>query len=147
VTGTTAQEAARAAIAARVAALAAAWNRHDASAFAENFADDADFTNVFGSLAQGRAAITASHAAIFRTMFSDSIVTIKETRIRFIRGDVAAVDARWEMTGARDAQGKPWPLRRGLMNMIATRENGAWLFRVFHNQDLVLQDEVKERGR
>lgn len=98
-------------------------------------------------LTQGRAAIAASHAAIFQTMFSDSMVTIKETRIRFIRDDVAAVDARWEMTGARDAQGKPWPLRRGLMSMIATQEDCAWLFRVFHNQDLLLQDEVVESGK
>jgi uncharacterized protein (TIGR02246 family) len=143
----TAQEAARAAIEARIAALVTAWNRHDAAAFAECFAPDADFTNVFGMPAQGRAAIAAAHAAIFQTVFSDSSVTVTQTRIRLIRDDVAAVDARWEMRGARDAQGKPWPLRRGLMSMIATNENGAWLFCVFHNQDLVLQDEVAEMGR
>lgn len=143
----TGEEAARAAIEARVAALAAAWNRHDAAAFAEGFAEDVDFTNVFGLLTQGRAAITASHAAIFKGMFSNSTLTIAETRIRFIRDDVAAIDARWEMTGARDPQGNPWPKRHGLMSMIATQANGAWWFSVFHNQDLMPPDKVAEIGR
>lgn len=138
------RQAARAAIEARIAALAAAWNRHDASAFAEGFAEDVDFTNVFGLLAQGRAAIAASHAAIFKGMFSDSILTLGETRIRFIRDDVAAVDTRWEMTGARDPQGNPWPKRHGLMSIIATEEDGAWRFSVFHNQDLMPPERVAE---
>lgn len=143
----TGKEAARAAIEARVAALVAAWNRHDAAAFAEGFAENVDFTNVFGLLAQGRAAITASHAAIFKGLFSDSILALTDSRIRFIRDDVAAIDARWEMTGARDPQGNPWPKRHGLMSMIATEENGAWWFSVFHNQDLPPSERVEEIGR
>ena len=141
------KEAARAAIHARIAALAAAWNRHDASAFAEGFAEDVDFTNVFGLLAQGRTAITASHAAIFKGMFSGSTLAISDTRIRFIRDDVATIDARWEMTGARDPQGNPWPKRHGLMNMIATRQDGAWWFTVFHNQDLPPPEKAAEIAR
>jgi uncharacterized protein (TIGR02246 family) len=125
--------AARAAIEARIAALAAAWNRHDAKAFAEGFAADVDFTNVFGLSAQGRAAITATHAAIFKGMFSNSALTI--------------IDARWEMIGARDPQGNPWPKRNGLMSMVATEEGGAWRFAVVHNQDLMPPEKVAEIGR
>jgi uncharacterized protein (TIGR02246 family) len=139
--------AARAAIEARIAALAAAWNRHDAKAFAEGFAADVDFTNVFGLSAQGRAAITATHAAIFKGMFSNSALTIVDTRIRFIRDDVAAIAARWEMIGARDPQGNPWPKRNGLMSMVATEEGGAWRFAVVHNQDLMPPEKVAEIGR
>jgi uncharacterized protein (TIGR02246 family) len=107
------RDSARAAIEARLAAMAAAWDRHDAEAFVEGFAEDVDFTNVFGLLVQGRAAVAAAHAAIFKGMFSDSTLALTDTRIRFIRDDVAAVDVRWEMTGARDPHGKPWPERHG----------------------------------
>ena len=129
-------------IEARIAAVETAWNRHDAKAYADCFAEDVDFTNVFGLTVHGRAALEASHAAIFRTMFKDSILRAEEVRVRFIRPDVAAVDVRWAMTGARDAQGKEWPERHGLLSAIATEEAGAWSLRVFHNQDLPPPERV-----
>jgi uncharacterized protein (TIGR02246 family) len=52
-----------------VVAMVRAWNSHDAHAFAAIFARDADFTNVFGMVAQGREAIEGFHAPIFETMF------------------------------------------------------------------------------
>ncbi|HEY9452370.1 MAG TPA: SgcJ/EcaC family oxidoreductase [Bradyrhizobium sp.] len=143
----TGNAAARAAIEARVAALEATWNEHDAVAFTEGFAEDVDFTNVFGITLRGRAAITASHAAIFKGMFSASTLAITETCIRFIHDDIAAIDARWEMTGARDPMGNPWPKRHGLMSMIAAHADGAWRFVVFHNQDLMPPERVAEIGK
>src|SRR5258707_15025982 len=86
-------------------ALRAAWNRHDAHAFAQCFAHDAEFTNVFGMTANGRTEIERNHAAIFSTFLKDSHWTKSEAKVRWLRADVACVDIRWEMTGARDAQG------------------------------------------
>ena len=143
----TKEAAARAAIEALLAAMQTAWNRHDGAAFAELFTEDADFTNVFGMHTHGRAAITAAHVAILTGPFRDSTVTIAETRIRFIRPDVAAVDAGWRMDGARDAQGNPWPDRRGVMSIIATAENGVWRFAVFHNLELPPEEKIAEMAR
>ncbi|HET6156881.1 MAG TPA: SgcJ/EcaC family oxidoreductase [Dongiaceae bacterium] len=117
-------------------ALAIAWNRRDPSALAAIFAEDADFTNVFGMLAHGRAAIEALHAPLFKTMFKDSHLTVTGTKARLIRPDVASVDVRWTMTGARDPHGNPWPEREGLLNWIATRHGESWLIDVSHNMDL-----------
>lgn len=130
------QEQDRGAIATLVAALVDAWNRHDAAAYAAPFAADAEFTTVFGTVQHGRAAIAAAHAAIFRGMFRDSRLAVHETRIRFLRPDVAAVDVAWTMAGARDPQGKDWPDRRGLLNLVATREAAGWSIAVSHNMDL-----------
>jgi uncharacterized protein (TIGR02246 family) len=138
----TKSEAAKAAIDARLAALAAAWNRHDASAFVAGFAEDVDFTNVFGIRVHGRPAVEAAHATILAGMFSDSTLTLTETHIRLIRADVAAIDVRWEMTGARDPQGNPWPKRHGLMSIVATEADDVWWFSVFHNQDLLPPERV-----
>ena len=90
-----------------VRALEAAWNRHDAHAFAQAFAEDADFTNVFGMVATGRAAIEALHAPLFKTMVKDSRLTVTHTSVRLIRPDVAAVDVKWTMTGALDPTAIP----------------------------------------
>lgn len=114
----------------------AAWNRHDAHAFAAVFAEDADFTNVRGIGASGRAKIEEFHAPIFATMFKNSVLKYSEIKIRFIRADVAAVDVHWEMTGATDPQGNPWPDRKGLLNFVMTKDGGKWEIKVMHNLDL-----------
>ena len=129
-----------------VRALEAAWNRHDAHAFAQAFAEDADFTNVFGMVQKGRAGIEAGHAPIFKTMFKDSRLAVTETRVRLIRSDVAAVDVKWTMTGARDPHGNPWPERTGLLNWIVTRHGERWLIDVSHNMDLPSPDLAKAQA-
>ena len=129
-----------------VRTLEAAWNRHDAQAFAAAFAEDAEFTNVFGMVQQGRAGIEAAHEPIFKTMFKDSHLTVAETRVRLIRPDVAAVDVKWTMTGARDPHGNSWPERTGLLNWIVTRHGERWLIDVSHNMDLPSPDLAKARA-
>lgn len=129
-----------------VRTLEAAWNRHDARAFAAAFAEDAEFTNVFGMVQRGRAGIEAAHAPIFKTMFKDSRLTVTETRVRLVRPDVAAVDVKWAMTGARDPHGNPWPERSGLLNWIVTRHGERWLIDVSHNMDLPAPDLAKAQA-
>jgi len=116
--------------------LVTAWNRHDARAFAQHFATNADFTNVFGMRAKGREAIAQFHTPIFDSMFRDSRLVATETTVRILRPDVAAIDARWEMTGARDPHGNEWPMRKGLTNLVVTREGASWSVAIMHNMDL-----------
>ena len=113
-----------------------AWNKHDAKAFSMVFAEDADFTNVRGMSAHGRAEVEKFHAALFATRFKDTNLKMTMTKIRFIRSDVAAVDAWWEMTGARGPDGQDIPLRTGLLNSVMTKEGERWLITVMHNMDL-----------
>jgi len=93
----------------------AGWNAHNVHQFASMFSEDADFTNVRGQSASGRADIEKFHAEAFERFFKHSHQTGEVTRIRFLRPDLAAVDLRWEMTGATDNTGKPcltapvWP--------------------------------------
>ena len=70
-----------------------AWNKHDAKAFAAIFSEDADFTNVRGQSKRGREEIEKHHEPGFKTKWKDSHQKITEHKIRFIKPDVAAVDA------------------------------------------------------
>ena len=112
-----------------------AWNRHDAKAFAAVFAEDADFTNWRGSGASGRSKIEEFHAPMFATIFKNSHQKYTDIRTRFVRPDVAAVDVRWQMTGATDPQGNPWPERQGLLNFVMAKNGGQWQIVVMHNLD------------
>ncbi len=128
-------------------ALVAAWNAHDADAFAASFIEDAEFANFFGMRARGRAEVAALHRPIFATMFKESRLAATVDWVRQLRDDVAAADLRWEMTGARGADGSPWPRRRGLMSMVLTRAGGAWAIALFHNMDLPPEDRVAAQER
>jgi len=61
-----------------------AWNTHDAKAYAALFAENADFTNVFGQSFHGRETIEAQHAKIFTSMFKDSRITSMHSTVRLI---------------------------------------------------------------
>lgn len=113
-----------------------AWNIHNAAAFAGVFAKDVDFTNVFGQQFHGRAAIEAQHATIFTSMFNTSSISILKIYIRFLNETFAAVDVIWNMNGARDFMGNPWPDRKGLMSLVMQREGEEWFILVMHNMDL-----------
>lgn len=112
------------------------WNRHDAKAFANVFAEDADFTNVRGKGAHGRDEIEKHHEPGFKTKWKDSHQKITKSKIRFIKPDVAAVDAWWELTGIKGAEGQDMPDRKGILIFILTRNNGKWLITVMHNLEL-----------
>jgi uncharacterized protein (TIGR02246 family) len=112
-----------------------AWNHHDAEAFAAVFSQDADFTNVRGMGATGRAKIKAFHAPVFATIFGKSHQECTDIKTRFLRPDVAAVDVRWKMTGAMDPQGNLRD-RDGLLNFVMEKNAGRWEIVVMHNLDL-----------
>lgn len=115
-----------------------AWNRHDAKAFSMVFAEDADFTNVVGASAHGRSEVEKFHAPMFATIFKDTVLKVTKTKIRFVKPDVAAVDAWWEMTGAKTREGRDIPLRKGLLNFVMIKEGDRWLIAVMHNMDLTV---------
>jgi uncharacterized protein (TIGR02246 family) len=121
-----------------LAAFIDAWNRHDAEAFSMVFAEDADFINVRGIGARGRTEIAKFHAPVFATTFKESHQRIVDARIRFIKPDVAAVDAWWGTTGVRTRDGQEIPLRKGLLNFVMTKKDGHWLITVMHNIELPL---------
>lgn len=113
-----------------------AWNQHNAQAFGRVFAEDADFMNVAGKSLRGRTSIEQHHAPSFTTKWKDSHQKITQHTIRFVRPDVAAVDAWWELTGIKGAEGQEMPPRKGILSFIITKEKGSWLLTVMHNLEL-----------
>lgn len=119
-----------------VSALVDAWNAHDAKAFAAVFSPEAEFTNVFGMKADGRDAVERFHAPIFATMFRHSRLQSNAVASRQLRPDVATVDVRWSMSGARDPLGNEWPDRHGLISLVVAEREGEWLIETMHNMEL-----------
>lgn len=119
-----------------------AWNCHDAAAFAGLFAPDADFTNVRGMQATGRAGIERFMTPLFATMFAGSRQTVLRSATRVLAAGLAAVDAWWSMEGARTLDGLPRPTRYGLASLVMRRDACGWRILVWHNMELAAQPPV-----
>ncbi|MGA8797460.1 MAG: SgcJ/EcaC family oxidoreductase [Candidatus Cybelea sp.] len=127
----------RVAIGQTMDAFVNAWNAHDPRAFALTFTPDADFTNVLGATAHGRADIESFHVPVFATIFKASHLTGAIRSIRFLTAELAAVDVDWQMTGAQSPNGSPAGLRKGLLDWITQRQSdGSWLIAIMHNTNL-----------
>ena len=125
-----------------IAALSEAFAKLDAHAFSMVFHEDADFTNVWGMSAHGRKAIEDFHRPLLEgdgtgpiPSFKHAEFKVLDTRIHFLRPDIASVDAIWSQTGAVQ-NGHDMGFRKGLLMLIATKETGRWGIAVMHNMDL-----------
>ena len=107
------------------------FSRHDAHAVAMTFAEDADFTNMRGNHSHGRADIEKWFASLFRGTLKDSLRTDTVRSIRFFTPELAAVDADTVITGTKAADGSEIPVRKGLMILMMTKQNGRWLIGTF----------------
>jgi len=110
--------------------LEAAWNAADGAAFAEAFAEDADFIHILGGYYKGRAAIEAGHRMILGTIYKGSTVRYSVERIRFVRPDVAVVFLRqylqfYEGGSRTELEARP--------TLIADRSEGKWRIVLLQN--------------
>jgi uncharacterized protein (TIGR02246 family) len=111
--------------------LVAGWNAQDGTAFARQFAADADFTNVMGLHAHGREVIARGHDEIFATMFKGTTLTATIEQIRFLRPDVAVASV---VLALRQRDGTPWgAFPRSLASLVAVRDGESWSIAVFRN--------------
>jgi uncharacterized protein (TIGR02246 family) len=116
--------------AALAARLQDAWNTGDGAGFAAPFSDDADFVNVYGMHARGRAAIAAGHEFILKGMYAGSRVAYQVESARMLAPTVALVHlgARLSIPAgpmAGDHEARP--------SLVLTRAGEAWQIASFHN--------------
>ena len=114
-------------------AFSRAFNQHDGHALAAIMADDVDFVTVGLTWLHGRTDFEKYHTRLLVGRFKDISLTVLETRLRFIRPDVAVVHHSWAVQGDRNVDGSARPQRFGLMTMVAERRNGTWLVAAVQN--------------
>ena len=100
---------------------AAAWNAHDAVAYAKVFSEDGEVVNVLGWWWQGRAAIQSKLADAFAWVFRDRTLAITEVHTRFIDPSTAIAHVRWTLDGAKVPPGAAAPPREGISSRSCER--------------------------
>jgi uncharacterized protein (TIGR02246 family) len=115
------------------ASLAAAWNRHDMTAFASLFHDDAAFVNVAGTCMRGREEIERVHAAAHAGPFRSSTLSAKLQDARALGPGVVLAHVSTERGDDR----APGQARGTLMTLVLERRDTNWKITAIHNTNVV----------
>ena len=113
-----------------------AWNRHDATAYANLFTEDGEVVNVVGWWWKGKAQIESRLTDAFAFVFRDSRMTITDVQIRYLTPDLAIAHVLWTMSGAKTPPGIPEP-REGIQIEVLKKIDGKWLIYSFQNTNSV----------
>jgi uncharacterized protein (TIGR02246 family) len=106
--------------------LEAGWNRASGEEFARDFEEDAEFVNIYGSYARGRAAIGDAHEVILHSVYSGSKLALTVMGVRELADGVAVAHVSGVMeNGGREI--------RALPILVLRRGAEGWRISAFHN--------------
>lgn len=112
---------------------AAAWNAHDASAYAALFMPEGDVVNVLGWWWQGRTEIQRKLTDAFAMVFRKSHLTITDVAVRKLSPNIAVAHVRWTMKGALAPAGGAAPPGQGIQLQVLVRTRDGWRISSFQN--------------
>jgi uncharacterized protein (TIGR02246 family) len=104
----------------------------------DHVTEDGSFTNIFGTVRDGRAEFVKRHIEIANTIFKGTTPEISIAKLRFVRQDVAIADISGEIKGfpttppAGVPVGVDGVLRFKLL-MVLIKEQGVWWITEYHN--------------
>jgi len=105
----------------------AAWNRGEVENYSLLLTPAADIVSATGRPARGRDAVLALYREQRAGAYKGAVTSTPIDSIRFLRPDVAIVDARFSLSGLRAPDGSALPARRGLLTLVVTKEGSRWL--------------------
>ena len=119
-------------------AFCSAWNKHDGHELAKIMADDVDFVTVATTYLHGRSDFEKFHVRLLSGRFKESMNSLLQTTVHFLRPDMAVVHWSWKVEGDKNPDGTPRQPRYGMMTVVAEKRSGAWLVVVAQNTNAIL---------
>ena len=101
-----------------------AWNKHDAKALANGFAEDGDLINPMGTAAKGREQIRKLFDREHGGRLKQSKMALQCEPARFLAVNVAEVDCDYTLEGITAPQAPA--VLRGHITLVVVREGGKW---------------------
>ena len=106
-----------------------AWNNHSGRGFADHFAPDSDFINIFGMHFRGKEAIQERHDAILDTFLKGSTFTITDLALREVNPNLVMAFVRWKVEGFHKPgsdQNGPEETSQGIFSHVFINDTGEW---------------------
>jgi uncharacterized protein (TIGR02246 family) len=115
---------------------AAAWNRHDAAAYATLFTEDGEVVNVQGWWWKGREEIEQKLAQAFAFVFAESRLSIVDVHVKLLEPNCALAHVIWKMDGAKAPPGGA-PPRDGIQLQVLRKNEDGWRIVSFQNTNSI----------
>lgn len=112
------------------------WNRHDMKTLAALLAEDVDFVTVGGTWQKSSKEFEEYYAKRHVMQYKESVWTLKNTEVKFIKPDVAVAHVEWSMKGDKDADGTPRQPRQGIFTWVLEKRRGMWIIIASQNTNL-----------
>ena len=109
-----------------VRARESAWNSDNAARYRDLMTEDVDNVSATGRIATGRDAVIALYTKQRQDVYKGAITTTPIESIRFIRADVALVNANFRLTGLRATDGTQVGERKGRLLFLFVKDQGHW---------------------
>ncbi len=106
---------------------AAAFNKKDAKALAQIWAEDGEYTSLSGRAAKGRSEIESLFRDILSGPYKDARIQLVAQSVRLLAPDVAMGKATWETSGVLAPDGKERPTMKTVSLSVAAKRGGQWL--------------------
>lgn len=117
--------------------LSEAWRAGDGSAWADEFAEDADFTAWFGLRLKGKKEIAFGHQMIFDNFYADTTFDLSVQNIRFVRDDVAIA----LLVGSVARDGEAIPEEPDAVPLVVLEQRGDdWKIIAFQNTPFAVNE-------
>lgn len=109
--------------------LVTGFRELDASGLSDIYAEDADWTNAFGTSKHGRDEIVAYLEDLFANQHfaAGKVVGQPDVSIRFVADDVAVVKTYLEREGQQTSEGGELPTRRNHSLKVLEKSGDRWL--------------------
>jgi uncharacterized protein (TIGR02246 family) len=112
------------------------WNRHDMTALAELFADDAQWVNIVGMYWPSKTALVSGHTVFHRTFFQTTDIELRNVEIRNIAPDVCAAVVLLKVGPFTPPDGTPRATSENRLSIVLTKRDGRW--RIVHGHNTVV---------
>ena len=134
-----------AAIKSLIMAVPEAMNHKDWKAYANLFAEDADWINVVGMLWHGKENLVKAHAAYGSTVFRNGGFKYSDMSIRGVAPGVAVVVVTEHAVEQVAPDGvHKLPPGEGRLSFVVVKRDGAWKITLGHNTGILKEAEATD---
>ncbi len=107
--------------------FATAWNYHGGQGFADYYAEDADFVNIFGMTFVGKQEIEKRHIKILETIFKGSTFEATDVKLREVKPDVVIAHLHWKVTNIqKPVKDTLNETMKGIFTFVFLKNQGKW---------------------
>lgn len=107
--------------------ISSAWNDFEGQGFANDYASDAAFVNIFGVMFNGKKEIEERHVKILQNFLKGSFFEVIDIKLREPKPDVVIAHVQWKVTGIPKSDKSPlhdtW---NGIFTHLLIKNEGKW---------------------